>query len=185
MFEAQNPALQQKAEQKGTQAAIVSIAGRSPFSPVRDKIIGGLLSGHSEEVNSAIRDWLTKTPVADRKAEYDRIKSAISSNSPLKVGGSSKPEAIMEFLQWAKTDLPEGEARRIFGLAQTYAKTAIETGLENKSKPMNELSKLDYDSFRVPPPKSVASTARAEAQGRVVMQQIIARQRAAAALQGR
>ena len=86
-----------------------------------------------------------KVPLADRKAEYKRIKDTISANNPLKVGGSVKPESVMEFLSWAKDNLPEGEARRIYGLASNYAKTAIETGMEGASKGFKALARLDDD----------------------------------------
>ena len=58
--------------------------------------------------------------------------------------------------------LPEAEARRIFGLAQTYAKTAMSTGLEDRSKGMQEMARLDYDKFR-PAEANAAAAARQEA----------------------
>jgi hypothetical protein len=184
MYEAQNPVLQQ-AEKKG----IYPQLPRTAFDPTGDRIIGGLLSGHGEEVNSAIREWLSSVPVEQRKAEYDRIKSKISSNSPLKVGGSSKPEAVMQFLDWARGNLPEGEARRIYSLASTYAQTALSTGLEDKSKGMNALAKLDYDKARSVRQPSAAAAAHQSAvnaaQGRELMAQLARRQKVAEQLRNR
>jgi hypothetical protein len=189
MYEAQNPVLQQKAEQRGTQAPFTQMAGRKPFDPTGDRIINGLLSGHGEDVNSAIREWLSSVPMEQRKAEYNRIKAKINDNSPLKVGGSTKPEAVMQFLDWARGNLPEGEARRIYSLASTYAQTALSTGMEDKSKGMNALAKLDYDKAQSVRAPSVAAAAQQQAQnaaqGRQVMAELVKRQRAAQALQGR
>jgi hypothetical protein len=184
MYAAQNPVLQQ-AGKKG----LYPQQPRTAFDPTADRIVNGLLSGHGEEVNSAIREWLSSVPVEQRKAEYNRIKSKINSNSPLKIGGSMKPEAVMEFLDWARGNLPEGEARRIYSLASTYAKTALETGMENKSKGMNALAQLDYDkaqSVRAPSAAAAAhQSAVNAAQGRQVMAELVKRQRAAEALRNR
>jgi hypothetical protein len=181
MYEAQNPVLQQ-AQKKG----LYPQQPRTPFDPTGDRIVNGLLSGHGEDVNSAIREWLSSVPVEERKHEYDRIKSKISSNSPLKVGGSSKPEAVMEFLDWARGNLPEGEARRIYSLAQTYAKTALSTGMEDKSKGMHQLATLDYDkaqSVRQPSAAAVAQQqAKSAAEGRQIMAQYARQQKVAGQL---
>jgi hypothetical protein len=121
-----------------------------------------------------------------RKAEYNRINAKINDNSPLKVGGSTKPEAVMQFLDWSRQNLPEGEARRIYSLAQTYAKTALSTGMEDKSKGMNALAQLDYDkaqSVRQPSAAAVAHQSAVDAaQGRQVMAELMRRQRTAEAL---
>jgi hypothetical protein len=184
MYAAQNPVLQQAAK-KG----LYPQQPRTPFDPTGDRIVNGLLSGHGEEVNSAIREWLSSVPVEERKAEYNRIKAKINDNSPLKVGGSTKPEAVMGFLDWARGNLPEGEARRIYSLAQTYAKTALETGLEDRSKGMHQLATLDYDKARAVPQASAQVQARqqaaAAAQGRAVMAELIRRDRVARQLQAR
>jgi hypothetical protein len=184
MYAAQNPVLQQAAK-KG----LYPQQPRTAFDPTGDRIVNGLLSGHGEDVNSAIREWLSSVPVEQRKAEYNRIKAKINDNSPLKVGGSTKPEAIMQFLDWARGNLPEGEARRIYSLASTYAQTALSTGLEDKSKGMNALAKLDYDkaqSVRAPSAATVAhQSAINAAQGRQVMAELMRRQRTAEALRNR
>jgi hypothetical protein len=189
MFEAQNPVLQQKREQQGTRATAIQMSGRGPFDPTRDRILSGLISGHQVEVNDAIREWLNKVPPEQRAAEYKRIKDTIRDNTPLKVGGSSKPEMVMEFLNWARTNLPEGEARRIYSLAATYAKTAMDSGMEERSQAFNRMAKLDYDKFK-PAPLPSASTqaaqkAKAEAEGRRVMADLIRRGNAANALLAR
>jgi hypothetical protein len=186
MFEAQNPALQQKAAEQGTRAVTIQMAGRRPFDPYRDRILNGLSSGNEIEANSAIREWLEKVPAAERVAEFKKIKATINGNAPLKVGGSTKPEAVMEFLSWARSELPPGEGRRIFALTSTYAKTALASGLEERSKGMLMLAKLDYDKFKVPA-VSVAQAARqqalAERQGQLMLQQYLRRQGVAKALQ--
>jgi hypothetical protein len=121
-------------------------------------------------------------PLEQRKAEYNRIKAKINDNSPLKVGGSTSPEAVGGFLSWAKDNLPEGEARRIFALTQTYAKTALETGLEQRSRGMNTLAKVNYDTFGARPAPSAgaqaAAQSRAAAQGRRIMESLTQHQRA-------
>jgi hypothetical protein len=117
-----------------------------------------------------------------------RIKDIIQSNSPLKVGGSTKPENVMEFLQWAKKTLPEGEARRIFALTSTYAKTALETGLEERSAAMQQLAKLNYDKFIVvvpSPGKQAALKAKATAAGRRTLSDMARQQQIAKQLMAR
>ena len=52
MFEAQDPAMQQKAGQQGTRQVAIQMAGRRPFDPYRDRILNGLSSGSEIEVNS-------------------------------------------------------------------------------------------------------------------------------------
>jgi hypothetical protein len=184
MYAAQNPVLQQ-AEKKG----FYPQQPRTAFDPTGDRIINGLLTGHGEDVNSAIREWLSSVPMEQRKAEYTRIKDKINSNSPLKIGGSFKPEAVQAFLSWARDNLPEGETRRIYSLAQTYAKTALETGMEDKSKGMNALAQLDYDKAQsVRQPSAAAAVqqqAQNAAQGRQVMAELMRRQRTAEALRNR
>ena len=54
----------------------------------------------------------------------------------------------MAFLNWARKNLSEAEARKIFASAQIYAKTALETGLFDRSKTMNQIAKIDYDKFK-------------------------------------
>ncbi len=165
------------------------MSGRGPFDPTRDRILSGLISGHQIEVNAAIREWLDKVPPEQRAAEYKRIKDTISANTPLKVGGSTKPEMVMEFLDWARTNLPEVEARRIFSLASTYAKTAMESGMEERSPAFNRMAKLDYDKFKPPAPPSASAQAgqkaRSEVEGRRVMAELIRRGNAAKALMAR
>jgi hypothetical protein len=189
MFEGEYPALQQKREQQGTRALQISMAGRGPFDPTRDRIINGLISGNADEVSSAMREWLQNVPKAQVADEIKRIKQTITSNAPLKVGGSTKPEAVMDFLAWAHQNLPQAEARRIFALASTYAETAISTGLEDRSKGMQELAKLDYDKFKAPAALSTAQVARQQAfkerQGAALLQQMMRRQQVANQLQGR
>jgi hypothetical protein len=162
MFEEEYPALQQKREAQGTKATALAMSGRGPFDPVRERIINGLISGNEHDVSGAIRQWMDQVPKAQIGDELKRIKLAIQTNSPIKVGGSTKPEATLDFLRWAKDNLPEGEARRIFSLASTYARTAMATGLEDKSKGMNMLAKLDYDRFG-PKPVSTAQQAAQQA----------------------
>jgi hypothetical protein len=188
MFEAQNPVLQQKREAQGTKATALAMSGRGPFDPVRDRIISGLSSGNEHDVSATIRQWMEQVPKAEVKAELDRIKRTISANSPLKVGGSTKPEAVYAFLSWAHDNLPEAETRRIFALASTYAKTAISTGLEERSKGMQQLAKLDYDKFRAPVQSAAQATARQainERQGQLMLQQMMRQERAAQALRNR
>jgi hypothetical protein len=186
MFESQYPVLQQKREMQGTRALQFSITGRGPFDPYKDRIINGLVAGNPDQVAAAMSEWLEKVPRESVKKELQRIKDTIQSNSPLKVGGSTKPEAVFDFLTWAKTNLPEGEARRVFALASTYAKTAIETGLEEKSKEFQALANLDYDKFKTPPPAN-ASVNRAvqikkTAEGNRILADFYRREKAARAL---
>ena len=153
MFEAQDPVMQQKAGQQGTRQVAIQMAGRRPFDPYRDRILNGLSSGSEIEVNSAIREWLEKVPDEQKAAEVKRIKDTINANSPLKVGGSTKPENVMEFLQWAKVNLPESEARRIFALAQTYSTTALETRteeIENNERPFTNSITTSSRQRRLP-----------------------------------
>ena len=64
MFEADNPELQAKQELKGNQS--MSFAGRSEFDPYKDRIQAALLTGHPEEMNLAIAEWLGRFPPAEQ-----------------------------------------------------------------------------------------------------------------------
>jgi hypothetical protein len=178
MFEAQDPAMQQKKTDQGTRQVTIQMAGRRPFDPYRDRILNGLSSGSEVEVNSAIREWLLHVPDEQKAAEFKRIRDTINDNSPLKVGGSTKPENVRAFLEWARANLPPEEARRIFALAQTYSRTALKTGMEENSKTMNALSLLDYDKMKATVPLSpreqAAGRAKAAAQGRAIMTDLAA-----------
>jgi hypothetical protein len=179
MFEQANPIMQAKAAKAGTRGA--SFGGRGEFDPYRERIQGGLLTGNIQEVSAAIRDWMGRHPEQDPAGVLRQIKSVIQANAPIKPAGSTSLDSTLQFLQWAKQNLPEAEARKIFALAETYAKTAKETQLFQSSKPIQQLSRLNYDSFRAP--RAPLPRSAAEASARVQLQRAIRAGQIARALQ--
>jgi hypothetical protein len=147
-FENENPVFAQHRARQGTRA--ISIAGRGEFDPIRDRIQGALLTGHSEEARLAFSDWLKRFPPAEQPAQFKAIRQSIQSGSPIKPGGSYSLDSELAFLSWAKKNLPESEARKIFATAQIYAKTAMQTGLFDRNKTMNQVSLINYDRFKEP-----------------------------------
>lgn len=145
-FEDENP----EYAEKRAKMPRIEPAGRSEFDPIKDRIQAGLLTGHAPEVQSAIADWLDRFAPGDQAAKIKAIKQSIQSSSPIKPGGAAGLDSELQFLSWAKKNLPEGEARRIFAAAQVYAQTALETGLFAGSKTMNRLARIDYDKFETP-----------------------------------
>jgi N-acetyl-anhydromuramyl-L-alanine amidase AmpD len=134
----------------------ISMSGRGEFDPIKDRIQGALLTGHPEEAQRAFADWLDRFAPGEQKARLASIRQSIQSSSPIKPGGSYKLDSELQFLRWAKQNLPEDEARKIFASAQTYAKTATETGLFDRNKTMQAISNLDFDKFVVTTPKATA-----------------------------
>jgi hypothetical protein len=131
----------------------------------------------------------------EERAAYDSEMTDALHHSVMVYKRQGTPEAaeagIRDKLQRAEKGnfeaRNEAEGRRIFGLPQTYAKTAMSTGLEDKSKATIGLSKLNYDSFR-PAAVTAAAAARQEAaaarQGQAILNQQIRRAQVAGALQG-
>jgi hypothetical protein len=181
-YEQENPVLQQKMAMKKTVSAM---AQRTPFSPFQDRIHSALLTGNQAKAADVIREWLDRFPPGEQAAEIKRLKSTIQASSPIKAGGSTSADSSLGFLDWAKTNLPEAEARKIFATTQIYAKTAMETGLEDRSKTMQKLAAVNYDTYKAPPSPTAQSQVKAAAQGRMQMQQLIQRQKIANRLLGR
>jgi hypothetical protein len=148
MFEDQNPVFREKKQIRGTRA--VQMAGRGEFDPFHDRIQAGLLTGNIQAVTDAIRDYANRFGPEQLPQVLKQIKASIQAGAPIKPAGSYSLDSTNQVLAWAKENLPEGEARRIFAQVQTYAKTALKTGLFDKSKTMDDLARLDYDRFRTP-----------------------------------
>ena len=151
MFEDENPEFKAKADLKGSQA--MSFAGRSQFDPYKDRIQGALLTGHAEDANLAVADWLDRFPPGEQEARRKAIQQSVGASSPIKPGGSYKLDSELTFLDWAKQNLPPEEARKIFATARTYAKTAMDTGIM-KSKTLAQIAQIDYDKFVYTTPKA-------------------------------
>ena len=158
MFEDDNPEFKAKRELRGTQA--MSFAGRSQFDPYKDRIQAALLTGHPEEANLAVADWLDRFPAGEQEARRKSIQQSVQASSPIKPGGSYKLDTELQFLSWVKQNLPPEEARKIFATAQTYAKTAMDTGILGRSKTMQRIAGIDYDKFVVVTPKATVAVAR-------------------------
>ena len=153
-FEDENPEFRAKRQIQGNRD--ISMSGRGEFDPIKDRIQGALLTGHAEEAQRAFADWLDRFAPGEQKGRLNGIKQSIQSSSPIKPGGSYSLDSELQFLRWAKENLPEDEARKIFASAQTYARTATETGLFDRNKTMQAISKLDYDKFAVTTPEATA-----------------------------
>jgi hypothetical protein len=179
MFQDQNPVFKEKKQLRGTRA--ISMAGRGEFDPIRDRIQEGLLTGNTQAVTDAIRDWSERFPPDQLPKVLQDIKSSIQTSAPVKPGGSYSLASTMQVLAWARENLPEGEARRIFALVETYAKTAKKTGLFEKSKTLDSLARLDFDRFRAP--QVAATKAQDITKARTQMAEIIRRGNIERALQ--
>jgi hypothetical protein len=176
-YEKESPEIQHKIAISGPRPQIQYVRNRA--SAAKDDIHAALITGDADKVNQAINDYKNTLAVPDQAKAVDNLRSSIVTSFPIKPGGSEKLSDIQQFLQWAKDKLPEGEARRIFASAQTYAKTAVETGLFDKEKKMQYLSKLNYDTFGAPAVK-IASQHAANV-GLAKFNAIIAQRKAQAA----
>jgi hypothetical protein len=164
LFEQENPEFKEKQLIRGTRA--ISMGGRTQYDPFHDRIQAGLLTARLSDVNSAMREWLNNFPAEQLPARLKGLRESILSSTPIKPGGSTSLDSAMQFLDWAKKSLPEGEARRIFAQVQTYAKTAMQTGVFEKNATIQGLAKVDYDRFNTYQAKSAkpADVRKAQAQ---------------------
>jgi hypothetical protein len=179
-FENDNPVFRAKREQQGNRQ--VTLAGRGEFDPIRDDVQAALLTGHPEEAQRRFADWLDRFPPADQKKQLQAIKQSIQASSPIKPGGSYSLDSELQFLTWAKQNLPEAEARKIFATAATYAKTAVQTGIFPSSKTMQQIARIDFDKYTIPKKNATVNVTIAHPANQPSLADALRRQAAARAL---
>lgn len=126
---------------------------RNDFSPYRDDLMAGLRYGDAGLAVHAVNTYLAKFPPAEAAKRLKAIQASVSSSTPIRPGGQYSFEHQLEFLRWAKdTQAPE-DARQLFNIAQTYARTAMATNFL-ASPSMAAMAQLNFDRIS-PPPKAL------------------------------
>ena len=117
---------------------------RTPFSPFHESIQNQLISGDPKGALKSIQDYLGTLPPAKQAEAMKSIQASVNSSTPLRPGGRSGPESQIDFLKWVKETQSPEDGRQIFNLAQTYARSALATGVLG-DKTMLMMTRLDYD----------------------------------------